>query len=101
MTVILQIHWEGVTPKQYDDLGKKANWYGDPPEGGIFHAAWFESDGLHVVDVWESREHFHRFFDNQVLPHLSGDMPRNRPSLEFRPLHAMSNDEAKRVKRSA
>ncbi len=68
MAVILQIHWEGVTPRQYDDLSEKANWYGDPPEGGIFHAAWFEKDGLHVFDVWESREHFHRFFENQVLP---------------------------------
>ncbi len=64
MAVILQIHWEGVTPRQYDDLSEKTNWYGDPPEGGIFHVAWFEKDGLHVFDVWESREHFHRFFEN-------------------------------------
>jgi hypothetical protein len=101
MAVILQIHWEGVTPEQYDDLGEKVNWHGEPPEGGIFHAAWFESDGLHVFDVWESREHFHRFFEDQVLSHLSGDLRRNRPSLEFRQLHAISNDEAKRMKRSA
>ena len=101
MAVILQIHWEGMTPTQYDDLSKRANWDGDPPDGGIFHAAWFEKDGLHVFDVWESREHFHRFFDGRVSSHLSGDMPRSRPSLEFRALHAMSNDEAKRMKRPA
>ncbi len=101
MAAVLQIHWEGVTPKQYDDIGEKTDWYGDPPEGGIFHAAWFGEDGLHVFDVWESREHFHRFFDHRVLSHLPEDMRRNRPSLEFRPLHAMSNDEAKRMKRPA
>ncbi len=101
MAVILQIHWEGMTPKQYDDLSARVNWDDDPPEGGIFHAAWFEKDGLHVFDIWQSREHFHRFLESQVLPHLSEDMPRNQPSLEFRPLHAMSNDEAKRMRRSA
>lgn len=101
MAVILQIRWEGVTPRQYDDLSSQLGWESDPPEGGIFHAAWFENDGLHVFDVWESREHFDRFLDERLMPHLPGDMPRNRPNLDFRPLHAMSNDEVVRMRRSA
>ena len=99
MAVILQIEWDGVTPRQYDDLSRELNWDNDPPEGGIFHAAWFEKDGLRAFDVWESREHFHRFFDERLLPRLSAATPPARPRLEFRPLHAMSNDEAARMRR--
>ena len=101
MAVILQIQWEGVTPRQYDDLSKELGWESDPPDGGIFHAAWFESDGLHVFDVWESREHFERFFDARVLPHLPEATRPKKVNLEFRALHAMSNDQVTRMRRSA
>ena len=99
MAVALQIQWDGITPKQYDDLKKKLDWDKNPPEGAIFHAAWFEDSGLRVFDVWESREHFHRFFEEQLVPSFKGDMPPTRPSLDFRPLHSKTNDEAVRLTR--
>jgi hypothetical protein len=100
MAVALQIQWDGFTPKQYDDLKKKLDWDNNPPDGAIFHAAWFEDSGLRVFDVWESREDFHRFFDERLLPEFGREMPSNKPKLEFRPLHAKVNDEAVRMRRS-
>lgn len=101
MAVALQIQWEGFTPKQYDELRRKLDWDNNPPDGAIFHAAWFENDGLHVFDVWESREDFHQFLDQEVMPNLKDSMPASRPKLDFRPLHAKINDEATRLRRSA
>ncbi len=99
MAVALQIEWDGFTPREYDDLKKKLDWDKNPPEGAIFHAAWFEDNTLRVFDVWESREHFRRFFDEQIIPGLQGKMPPSRPKLDFRPLHAKTNDEAIRMRR--
>lgn len=99
MAVALQIQWDGFSPKQYDELKTKLDWDNDPPEGAVFHAAWFEGDSLRVFDVWESREDFHRFFDQRIMPGLDGKMPPSRPKLDFRPLHAKTNDEAVRMRR--
>ena len=100
MAVALQIQWDGFTPKQYDDLKKKLDWDNNPPEGAIFHAAWFEDDGLRAFDVWESKEHFYRFLDQKLMPGIKGEMPATRPRLDFRPLHAKTNDEVARMRRS-
>jgi hypothetical protein len=50
MAVILQTDRKP-TPKQSDDLGEVINRYGERPEGGIFHAAGSEKDGLHILDM--------------------------------------------------
>ena len=100
MAVVLQLQWDGFTAKQYDDLRKKLDWDNNPPEGAIFHAAWFEGDGIRVFDVWESKEHFHRFLDQELVPGLKGEMLPGRPKLDFRPLHAKCNDEAVRMRKA-
>ncbi|MDQ4134252.1 MAG: hypothetical protein M3179_13880 [Actinomycetota bacterium] len=100
MAVALQIEWDGFTPQQYDDLRRKLDWDNNPPDGALFHAAWFENDSLHVFDVWDSREDFQRFLEQQVIPNLEGGMPTARPRLDFRPLHATINDQATRLRRS-
>jgi hypothetical protein len=42
-----------------------------PPEGLIVHAAGFTDDGVfRVFEVWESRDHQQRFFDDVLKPML-------------------------------
>ena len=101
MAVALQLEWDGFTPKQYDDLRKRLDWDNNPPDGAIFHAAWFEDAGIRVFDVWETREHFQRFLDQHVMPGLKAELPPAKPRLNFRPLHAKINDELVRVQRQA
>ena len=60
------------TQSDYEALTKEA--FGslqpsEPPEGLILHTAGPLLDGgWRVFDVWESEEHFWRFFDERLLP---------------------------------
>jgi hypothetical protein len=100
MAVVMTFEWEGFTPAQYDELREKAGWDAEPPEGGDFHVAWFEDNAIHVVDVWESEQHFRRFFNERLRPLLKDDMKvPGEPKYKFRRLHNKFNDEAERAKR--
>lgn len=68
MAVVLQIRWAGVTPAQYDQVRTEVDWESRPAPGGLYHIAWFERDGLHVVGVFESAEDFQRFAEQRLMP---------------------------------
>ena len=42
-----------------------------PAEGLILHAAGPCSAGTRVVDVWESKKHMTRFFNERIVPALA------------------------------
>ncbi len=65
MPVFLFIKVPGATTEQYDDLERGL---GEPRlgEGQTYHVAGTTEDGLCVVDVWESREHFDRFLAERL-----------------------------------
>jgi hypothetical protein len=89
----------GVHPSALRRVAGEGGWDDDPPEGGVFHACWFEDGGIHVVDVWESEQDFRRFFEERLRPVLKDDMKvRGEPKYRFRKLHATFNDEARRAK---
>jgi heme-degrading monooxygenase HmoA len=99
MAVVMTFEWEGFTPEYYDDLREKVGWDDDPPEGNQFHVAWFEDDAVHVVDVWDSEQHFERFFNHRLKPALRGDMKvRGEPRYKFRKLHGKTNPEARNAR---
>ncbi len=99
MAVVMTFEWEGFKPEHYDELREKVGWDDDPPEGGVFHACWFEDGGIRVVDVWESEQDFRRFFEERLRPVLKDEMKvRGEPRYRFRKLHARFNDEARRGK---
>jgi hypothetical protein len=59
----------GVDQQVYDDVNGRVNPPGDPPSGLIFHSAGPSPDGgWRVVDVWDSRATFDRFFEERVQP---------------------------------
>ena len=39
------------------------------PEGGLTHWVTRTDDGIRVTDVWESREQFEKFAEEQIGPH--------------------------------
>lgn len=64
MAVCLIVNIPGGTLEQYDQVRQGV---GDPlGEGQISHVAGATDDGICVVDVWESREHFDRFLQGQL-----------------------------------
>jgi hypothetical protein len=40
----------------------------DAPPGRLAHAVGSTDDGLRFIDIWESREHAHRFERDHLLP---------------------------------
>lgn len=68
MAVVLHIRWEAITPALYDQVRTEVDWEGRPTQGAMFHIAWFESDGLHVVGLFESAEDFQRFAEQRLKP---------------------------------
>jgi hypothetical protein len=42
----------------------------DPPDGLIVHVLTEISDGVHVVDVWESEAAFQAFTEQRLMPAL-------------------------------
>lgn len=64
MAVCLVVSIPGATLEQYDDVRRALV---DPlGDGQISHTAGATSDGLCVVDVWESRADFDRYMQERL-----------------------------------
>ena len=88
MPTALFLKWDGVTAEQYDQVRAIADWEGDHPEGGMFHAAAFAEDGMRIFDLWETAEAFHAFFEARVMPAVQQVGLPGEPVVELIPVHA-------------
>jgi hypothetical protein len=61
----------------------------DKPAGGIFHIAGpSPNGGWRVIEVWDSEEEAHRFFQEQFIPALQAlGIEGGPPPREFWPVH--------------
>ena len=74
---------QGVTKQQYDQVNKAMFGQSPPPtdqlpDGLIVHSAGPAENGWYIYDIWESREAFQRFLDEQLQPAVRqafGDQP--------------------------
>jgi hypothetical protein len=87
MATVMLMHWKGVTPEQYEEARRRVRWEEEPADGGILHVSGFDDDGLNVVDVWESPEHFQRFAETRLRP-VTDELIDGEPDVRFYPLHA-------------
>jgi hypothetical protein len=71
MAVAIVMEFEGATLEQYDQVMEKMGLEpgGDTPPGALFHWVAQTDDGLLVTDVWESREAFDKFAEEQIGPY--------------------------------
>lgn len=71
MAIGVVIEFDTGTLDQYDQLIDKMGFShrGKGAPGGLFHWVAKSGDGLLVTDVWESREVFERFADEQIAPY--------------------------------
>ena len=82
MAVCLVMQFTGVDPATYEAVKKElglsanANW----PKGIISHVAGFDSEGMYVVDVWESQQDFDGFAESRLKPAFEavGGLPMPR-----------------------
>jgi hypothetical protein len=87
MAVAMLMHWDGVSPNQYDALMARLGLDSNPAAGEILHLATFTDEGVQVYEVWRTEEAFRGFLEHRMLPiaHDLGFGPG--PDYELVPLH--------------
>ncbi len=70
MAVAVQMEFDGATLEQYDDVCSRMGLApkGPGPAGAISHFATMTDSGLRIVDVWETKEQFEKFAQDQIGP---------------------------------
>ncbi|MCU1462319.1 MAG: hypothetical protein JWO37_2394 [Acidimicrobiales bacterium] len=88
MTVAVQMDFAGGTLEQYDEICGKMGLTpkGPGPAGAISHFATTTDAGLRVVDVWETKEQFEKFAQDQIGP-FSQEVGISPPTMQFFDVH--------------
>jgi len=89
MAIAVQLDFKGGTLEQYDDVIGKM---GFQPEGagaphGLFHWVTKTSDGIRITDVWDSKEAFERFAQDQIGPITQAAGVPAPPEIQFFEVH--------------
>jgi hypothetical protein len=87
MAVVMTMRWADVTPEQYDRVSDLVDLEGSVPEGLVAHIASFRDGALHVTDVWESPEHFERYFADRLGTAVKEAGLEGMPETQLTPLH--------------
>jgi hypothetical protein len=89
MPVAVILDFEGATLDQYDQVIERMGLEpgGDVPDGALFHWVTATDNGIRVVDVWESREVFDRFAEEQIGPHSEAVGLPNPPQTHYHEVH--------------
>lgn len=71
MAVAVVLEFDGATLEQYDQIIQKMGFTprGPGAPGGIFHWVTKTDNGIRVTDVWETREQFEKFAQEQIGPY--------------------------------
>jgi quinol monooxygenase YgiN len=70
MTVALVLDFPDGTRAKYDEVVERMHLDGRMAPGGVVHVAGSYGGAWRVIDVWEDLEHFTRFRDEQIVPHI-------------------------------
>jgi hypothetical protein len=89
MAIAVQMDFEGATLEQYDNVLELMGLTpkGPGPAGSISHFATKTDSGLRVVDVWESREQFDKFAQEQIGPFSQQAGITGQPAMQFFEVH--------------
>jgi hypothetical protein len=86
--VAIEMNFKGATLEQYDKIVELMGLTsGNIPQGALFHWAAKTDDGIRVVDVWESREVFDRFSQEQIGPLSQQAGVTEPPETTYRDVH--------------
>jgi hypothetical protein len=95
MSVAVQMDFDGATLDQYDAVIQKMGLTGDEgAPGGLYHWVAATDRGIRVVDVWESREQFERFAEEQIGPYTQEVGIPAPPEIKFYDVHNTMREAA-------
>jgi len=89
MATIMSMHWSDITPELYEAARREVRWEEDAPKGAKYHVSWFEDDGIHVLDVWDSAEDFNNFVATRLMPGMQKLGVKGEPKVTLAPAHAI------------
>ncbi len=98
MAIVMDMEWPGVTREQYDANRNLVRWEIETPEGNLFHVAWFTENGVRVVDVWESEEHWNRFLSDRLLPGVQELGIPGQPNVQITEAHRFFSPQPERLR---
>lgn len=89
MAVAVQMDFNGATLDQYDKICQKMGLTpkGPGPAGAISHFSTMTDSGLRVVDVWETKEQFEKFAQEQIGPFSQEVGMSEPPKMQFFDVH--------------
>jgi hypothetical protein len=89
MAVGVVLEFDNATLDQYDQVIQKMGLTpgGDMPNGGLFHWVTATDGGIRVTDVWESREQFERFSEEQIGPYSQQVGIQDPPRVTYYDVH--------------
>jgi hypothetical protein len=89
MAIAVVLKFKGASLEQYDEvvdrMGFERSGAGGP--GGIFHWATQTEDGLQITDVWESKDAFELFVEEQIRPHTIAVGIPQQPEVTYYEVH--------------
>jgi hypothetical protein len=96
MPIAVQMDFPGVTLDQYDQVVEKMGLTsgGAGAPGGISHWAAKTEDGIRIVDVWQTKEQFERFAQEQIGPYAREAGFPGEPTLQFFDVHSYFTEGA-------
>ena len=89
MPVAVVMDFKDATLDHYDQVIEKMGFTpgGAGPPGALFHWVTSTDAGMRVVDVWETREQFERFANEQIGPYSEQVGIPNPPDIHFHDVH--------------
>lgn len=88
MAIAVVLDFEGATLDQYDEVLQKMGLtpQGKGGPGSLFHWVTKTDGGIRVTDVWQTKEQFEKFAQEQIGP-ITGDVGMPAPSMTFFDVH--------------
>ena len=89
MPVAVVLAFRDGTLEQYDEVIEKMGFTpgGAGAQGGMFHWVTKTDDGIQVTDVWDSKEQFEQFAQDQIGPITQEVGVPNPPEVTFHEVH--------------
>ena len=89
MAVAVVLEFDNATLDQYDQVVEKMGFSpgGPATPGGLFHWVTPTDGGFRATDVWESRERFESFAEEQIGPYTAEVGITNPPQISFFEVH--------------
>ena len=90
MAVAVEMNFKGATLDQYDEVMRLMSLDDgtrQSPPGALFNWVAKTDDGIRVVDVWETKEQFEKFAQEEIGPYTQQAGIPAPPEMKFTEVH--------------